>query len=189
MEHRQTNSGLQMKGRIDTQVHDAETLKQQVDGNWDDLSKKEKLEVARDTDPAYENTCYNVTTERFHQYLVDNLDAGQTNTKDNINAAYLGLGTDGGSGEATTDTDLNNRTYSETVTDHADNGTEILASTFLDSTEGNGNLFDEVGLFSGDPANLANDDVFLINHASFGGVNKDSSNTVTFDVTLTFSDA
>jgi len=188
MEYRQTDSKLRMQGRIDAQVHDVTDLESRVDGDWDDLSKEEKMQVARNTEPEYEDTVYNVTTDRFHEYIVDNLDPAQTATKDNVDASWLGLGTDAASGTATTDTDLNTRAYSEMVTDHADNGNELLASTFLDSTEGNGNTFDELGLFSGDPANLANAEVFLINHATFGGITKDNSNTITFDVTLTFSD-
>jgi hypothetical protein len=188
MEYRQANSGLQIQGRIDAQVHNAETLANQVDREWDDLSDKEKMQIARDTEPDHEQTVYNVTTERFHQYIVDNLDPAQTAVKDNVDASWMALGTDAASGTAVSDTDLNSRTYSETVTDHADNSNELLASTFLDSTEGNGNTFDEIGLFTGDPANLANAEVFMINHATFGGITKDDTNTITFDVTLTFSD-
>jgi len=44
-------------------------------------------------------------------------------------------------------------------------------------------------MFSGDPSNLTDADVFLINHATFPTVTKDNSKTVTFDVTLQFSDA
>jgi hypothetical protein len=127
-------------------------------------------------------------TDSLHEYFVDNLDPDNTNTEANVSAGFLGLGTDAGSGTATSDTDLNNRTFEEPVTDVADNGKELLASTFLDSTEGNGNDFDELGLFSGDPANLENAEVFLINHATFAAVTKDSTKTVTFDVTLSFSD-
>lgn len=187
MESRKTESGFSIRGRIDTRVHDVSDLREQVD-NWDELSDEEKMQATREVEPEYEDTVYNVTTDRLHEYFVDNLDRAQSATEDNLSAEYLGLGTDAASGTATTDTDLNNRTYSETITDVADNGKELLASTFLDSTEGNGNDFDELGLFTGDPANLANEEVFLMNHATFSTVTKDNTKTVTFDVTLTFSD-
>jgi hypothetical protein len=188
MEYRNTDSNLRLKGRIDTKVHDEAHLREAVD-DYDSLSKKEKMELARDVEPVYEDTVYNVTTDSLHEYFVDNLDPGQTSAKDNVSAEWLGLGTNGSGGTATSDTDLNTRTYEETVTDVADNGKDLLASTFLDSTEANGNDFDELGLFTGDPANLADADVFLINHATFSTVTKDNTKTVTFDVTLTFSDA
>lgn len=187
MDNRNTKSGFTLTGRIDTQVHSKSDLRDSTE-DYDSLNDKEKMELARSVEPEYEDTVYNVTTDRLHEYFVDNLDSSQTSSKDNLNAAWLGLGTNGGAGTGTSDTDLNTRTYEETVTDIADNGKELLASTFLDSTEGNGNTFDELGLFTGDPANLANNDVFLMNHATFASVDKDNTKTVTFDVTLTFSD-
>lgn len=188
MDSRQTSSRLRLKGRIDRKTYDAEKLRNQHD-DWDEMSKQERLDATRDVDPVDEETVYNVTTDRFHEYFVDNLDPDQTASKDDVSASWFALGTDSGVGTSTSDTDLNNRVYEETVTDHADNGKELLASTFIDSTEANGNPeFDELGLFSGDPSNLGNADVFLINHATFAPVDKDNTKTVTFDVTLTFSD-
>jgi len=188
MEARNTNSGLRLQGRIDTKVHSEDDLREATD-DYDALSKQEKMELAREVEPEYEDTVYNVTTDNLHEYFVDNLDPDNNNTEANVDVSWLGLGTNGGGGTTTADDDLNTRTYEEAVTDVADNGKDLLASTFLDSTEGNGNTFDELGLFSGDPASLANAEVFLINHATFAAVTKDNSKTVTFDVTLTFSDA
>lgn len=184
---RQTRDSFGITGRIERKTYDTATLRERYD-DWDELPKQEKLRRVREVEPVDTDTVFNVTTDRFHQYLVDNLDPGQTAAKDNLQVAWFGLGTDGASGTSTSDTDLNTRTYEETVTDVADNGTELLASTFLDSTEGNGNTFDELGLFTGDPANLADTDVFLINHATFADVTKDNTKTVTFDVRLSFSD-
>lgn len=207
MEHRNTTTGLTIEGRIDKRVHDTDELQSAV-SNWDELTKRQKMLVVKppesinfervdehnieyarlSVEPAEEETIHNVTTDRLHEYFVDNLDPAQTAAKDNVDATWMGLGDDAASGTATSDTDLNNRVYEETVTDHADNGKELLASTFVDSTEANGYTLDEIGLFTGDPANIANSDVFLINHATFTDVTKDNSKTVTFDVTLTFSD-
>jgi len=207
MEHRNTRNTMAIEGRIDKRVHDVNTLREEVDG-WNDLSKQEKRLVTRspdsidfssltaeqvelaklDPEPTEVEHIYNVTTDRFHEYFVDNLDPAQIGTKDDVNVTWMALGDDSASGTATSDTDLNNRVYSETITDHADNGKELLASTFIDSTEANGNTVDEIGLFTGDPANLANSEVFMVNHATFSSVTKDNSKTVTFDVTLSFSD-
>ena len=188
MDARNTTSGFSMKGRIDTKVHSEGELRAATDEDYDSLSDKEKMKLSREVEPEYEDTVYNVTTDNLHEYFVDNLDPDNTGPEANLSIAWLGLGTNGGGGTTTADTDLNTRTYEETVTDVADNGKELLASTFLDSTEGNNNTFDELGLFTGDPANLASAEVFLMNHATFAAVTKDDTKTVTFDVTLTFSD-
>ncbi|AGM11358.1 hypothetical protein M199_gp028 [Halogranum tailed virus 1] len=187
MEYRKSNGGLGIEGVIETKVHDVSDL-QEAHPDWDEMSKKEKLAATKDVEPTFTDVEYNVTTDLLHEYFVDNLDPDNTAAEANVSASWLALGTDGGSGTATSDTDLNNRVYSEAVTDHADNGKELLASTFIDSTEANGNTLDELGLFTDDPANLANPEVFMINHSSFAAVTKDNSKTVTFDVTLTFSD-
>lgn len=187
MQSETTTSTLRLSGRIDTTVHSEADLRARS-SEYDSLTKEEKMELARSVEPEYEETVYNVTTDALHEYFVDNLDPGNTNPEANITASWLGLGVNGADDTATSDTDLNTRNYEETVTDVGDNGKDLLASTFVDSSEGNGNTFDEIGLFSGDPANLSQSDVFLLNHATFAGVTKDNTKTVTFDVTLTFSD-
>lgn len=188
MDSRNSDSKLRLEGRIDTTVHEEADLREQADKAYSKLSKQEKLQLSREVEPVYEDTVYNVTTDSLHEYFVDNLDPGNTATEANVDVSWAGLGTGGGSGTSTSDSDLNTRTYEETVTDVADNGKELLASTFLDSTEGNTNDFDEIGLFTADP-DTSGPEVFLINHATFATVTKDNTKTVTFDVTLTFSDA
>lgn len=187
MEYRNTNGGLGIEGVIETKIHDVSDLKDAYP-EWDDMSKQEKMEATKSVEAEQEFVDYNVTTDALHEYFVDNLDPDNTAPEANVTASHFALGTNGAGGTATTDTDLNTRVYSEPVTDHADNGKELLCSTFIDSTEANGNTVDELGLFTGDPANIANADVFLLNHSSFTAVTKDNSKTVTFDVTLTFSD-
>lgn len=188
MEARNTNSGMSLVGRIERKTHDVEDLRDEYP-NWDEMDSRERLEATRSVEPVETDSVFNVTTDRFHQYFVDNLDPGQTASKDNIVAVWLALGTDGASGTSTSDTDLNTRTFSKEVTDVTDNGKELFTSTFIDSTEANGDVITELGLFSGDPASIGDADTFLINHAaSFSSVDKDNSKTVTFDVTLTFSD-
>lgn len=181
------NDSISPVGRIERKTYDTDYLRGKY-GDWDSLSDKEKLSRLRESDELSTEEVYNVTTERFHEYLVDNLDPGVT-TDANLDAAWMALGTNSAGGTAVTDTDLNNRVLEKSVTDHSDNGTELLASTFISSTEANGNTLNEIGLFTGDPNNLTNSDVFLINHATFSDVVKDNERTITFDVTLTFSDS
>ena len=180
------NSGLTMTGRIERKTYSTEALQNEYP-EWDSFSDEKKLSVIRDTSPENSESVYNVTTERFHEYLVDNLDPDVT-TDANLEATWMALGTDSATGTAVTDTDLNNRVFEKQVTDHADNGTELLASTFISSTEANGETLNEIGLYTGDPNNLSSSGVFLINHATFSDVTKDEQRTITFDVTLTFSD-
>jgi len=186
MNARNTTSGFGIEGRIDQRTHKTEDLREAYP-DWDSMDEGERLEASRTVEPIEEETFYNVTTDRLHEYFVDNLDPGQTGAKSDVTTAWLQLGTDNTT-PTTSDTSLTAPTYEETVTDVADNGKELLASTFLDSTEGNSNTFVELGLWSGDPANSSNSEVFLMNHATFSGVTKDNSKTVTFDVTLSFSD-
>lgn len=182
-----SETGLTMTGRIDRKTYSTETLKSTYP-DWDAMDDSEKLEAMRDVEPEETDTSYNVTVTRFHEYLVDNLDPDNTAAEADLGATWMALGTDSASGTGVGDTDLNTRVFSKQVTDHADNGTELLASTFVSSTEANGETLNEIGLYTGDPANLGNVDVFLINHATFSDVVKDQNRTITFDVTLTFSD-
>ena len=188
MELRNSNSKLRLQGRIDRQTHNVSDLQEAADGDYESLSREEKLELARRVEPTEQDTVYNVTTDRLHEYFVDNLDPDNSNPEANLSVEWLGLGTGGDTGTATSDTQLNSQAYTEVVTDIVDNGKDLLASTFLDSTEGNESDFDELGLFTGDPDNISNEEVFLINHATFAAVTKDDTKTVTFDVTLSFSD-
>jgi len=187
METRESSSTLTLTGRIDKQIYDASELRDNYD-NWERLSKSQKVKILRNNDAESSETVYNVTTDNLHEYFVDNLDPGQSSSQADITEIWVGLGTDSGSGTSTSDTDLNNRVYEEEISDVADNGKELLASAFIDSAEANGNVLNEIGLFSNDPSNLGDADTFLINHATFANVTKDSSKTVLFDVRLEFSD-
>lgn len=178
---------MRLQGRIERKTHDVEDLRA-AHQNWDEMSEKEKYEASQSVEPIDSGTTFNVTTDELHQYFARNLDPNDDSADANLDAAWVGLGTDASSGTETSHTDINNRTYEETTTDSNVSGKDVLVATFLDSNEGNGNDFDEIGLFTGDPANIGDADTFLINHATFSPVTKDNTRTVTFDVTLTFSD-
>lgn len=186
MQSRNTNNSLNLEGRIDKKIYATEYLRSTFD-NWNDKTKKEKLKLTRNIEPQEIETSYNVTTDRLHEYFVDNLDPGNVNTGANLSVSHVALGVSDTS-PISSNTDLNDRKYEQSVTDVADNGKDLLASNFIDSTEGNGNEFNEIGLFTGNPDNLSNNNVFLINHSTFTPVTKDNSQTITFDVILTFSD-
>jgi hypothetical protein len=191
MSNTYNDNALGIEGVIDTAVHDVTTL-QEAYPAWDTFSKDDKLRATRNVTPVYTDRSYNVTTAALHEYFVDNLDPDNTSPEADVSVSYMAIGDDGSSGTTVNDTDLNNRLYDEPITDVADAGDSLLASTFIDSTEANqgGSVdYDEIGLFTGDPANAPSDDaVFLVNHSSFTPITKDNTKTVTFDVTLTFSD-
>lgn len=199
MQHRNSQSGMAIEGRIETRLHDVDDLKEAVP-EWDDLSKREKYLVTEppekldfeelddderelaemEVEPVEENLDFNTTCVGLHEYIVDNLDPAQAVDK---TASHLALGNDASVAPASSDTTLNNEVHREQVTDHADNGNELLASTFIDSTEANGYGLEELGIFT---ASAGGD---LLNHSTFTTVTKDNSKTVTFDVTLTFKAA
>jgi len=191
MSNTHNDNAFGVEGVIDAAVHDLMTL-QDTYPAWKTFSKEEKLCATRNVTPEYSERSYNVTTAALHGYFVDNLDPGNTSPEANISVSHMAIGDDGSSGTTVNDTDLNNRLYEETITDVADAGDSLLASTFIDSNEANqaGSIdYDEIGLFTGDPATAPSDDsVFLVNHSSFTPITKDNTKTITFDVTLTFSD-
>jgi len=183
------NDSISPTGCIERKTYDVSVLRDEYD-DWDSLSDDVKLSLLRDTVSVSSEEVYNVTTDRFHEYMVDNLDPGNTSAEANLGAISMGLGTDSASGTSVTDTDLNNRVFEKEVTDHADNGKELLASTFISSTEANGETLNEIGLYTGNPNNLSSDpNIFLINHATFSDVVKDNQRTITFDISLSFSDS
>lgn len=187
MDFTNTDNKLRVRGRIDRKVYDTDRLGDTW-GDWHSLSDSEKLSRLRSVEPDETETVHNVTTDQMHEYFVDNLNPTDTSPQANVAASWVALGDDSSAGTDSSDTDLNNRVFEKEVTDHSDNGKELFTSTFVGASEGNGPTYNEIGLFTGDPTNLANDDVFMLNHATFTGVTKDDSKTITFDVRLTFSD-
>lgn len=201
MDTRQTSDTFKVEGRITATLHDVDMLQAHVD-EWDTLSDYQKSLVVRppeqidvgsldeqnvgyalmDVEPTEEVSEFNTTCVGLHEYIVDELDAGQTVDEE---ASHLALGNDSSSTPSSGDTALNNEVFRKSVTDHADNGTELLCSTFVSSEEANGYTLEELGLYTDDGTGSD----ILLNHSTFSAVTKDSSKTVTFDVTLSFSAA
>ena len=170
------HSELTITGRIDTKAYSAETLPD----NWDELSDEEKLATTRDLDADEEYTDYNTTVFGMHEYFAINLDPTQTLEED---VTHLAVGDDNTS-PATTNDALNNEVFRKAVTDHSQTDNELLASTFIDSTEANGETLREVGLFAGPDAADR-----MWNHSTIAAIEKDGTRTITIDVTLTFTAA
>lgn len=175
---------LQVTGIIEGEVYDVEDAKREFD-DWSSLSKEAKYRRLQDgsLDPVEEIEEHNTTCVGLHEYIVDELDVGQSVDED---ASHLALGDGGGTGTpSTSDTSLFNEVYREQVTDSIDNGNELTTSTFIDSTEANGFDLDELGLYT----SVDTGSNILLNHSTFGSVSKDNSKTITFDVSLQFQSA
>ena len=169
-------SELSVTGRIDTRAYDNE----QLPDDWYDLSTEEKLQTTRELEPVEEHTDYNTTVFGMHEYFAINLDPTQTLEED---VTHLAVGDDDTAPSDTNDT-LNNEVFRKEVTDHSQTDNELLASTFIESDEANGETFREVGLFAGPDAVDR-----MWNHSTIASIEKDNTRTITIDVTLTFSAA
>lgn len=159
-------------------LHDVDDLRSRYP-RWDELPKQEQLLLARRVEPTRVVESANVTTTGLHELIVDQLHDGQTV---DASASHLAVGTDdtqpdGGNEE------LNNEVYRAAVTDDADRGSTLFTSTFLDSTEANGNTLVEAGLVT----SAAGGSNILLNHALISGIQKDNESTATIDVSLSFS--
>lgn len=177
-----TASELTITGRVDTKAYDATQLPEE----WDELSAKEKLEATRGLEPEEEHTDYNTTVDGMHEYFAINLNPDETLEED---VTHLAVGDDDTS-PATSNDELNNEVFRKEVTDHSQNGNELLASTFIESDEANGETLREVGLFAGgeEPGDADFPDR-MWNHSTISSIEKDNTRTITIDVTLTFDAA
>ena len=168
-----TDNGLSISGKIETKTYNEESLP----SGWDEMSDKEKLSVLNGAEPDEEQTDYNTTVFGMHEYFAQELDPNQDEDED---VTHLAFGDDDTEPDVTNDT-LSNEVFRKEVTEYSQNDNELLASTFIDTDEGNGETFREVGLFAGpDEADV------MWNHSTISAIQKDSSRTITIDVTLSF---
>lgn len=186
---------LQATGRIDISVYGSEEFEglsereQQllsldpdrfsIEDMDDDLTGFEEYLLSEKPQAIHEEMTFNTTTIGLHEYIVDNLDAGQTVDE---SAAFLALG-NGSTLEDVNNRSLNNEIYRKSVTDHADDGSSLICSTFLGSDDAPNTTIREVGLFS--EANGGR----MFNHSTIPDIVKDQTNTMSIDIVLTFSAA
>lgn len=159
------------RDNVHIKVHDVSDVP-----GWDSYTKSEKRKILEEKDPVQESHQTNTTVNGLFEYIVDNLDTGQSVNED---ASHLALGTST-TDPTVDDTALGNEVFRTGVTSTLDDGTSLSTSTFIDTSEANGNTIEEVGLFTASSGGT------LLNHASVQSVAKTSSKTLTIDVTLTF---
>lgn len=202
---RQNANANGIAGELTISVHDLDDVREDVD-DWDDLGKYERWLVLRDPDDvdvdalgydahgldreraeellarsppdAEVEETTNTTVDGLHEYIVDNLDPAQARNED---CSHLAVGTDD-TAPSTADSSLGAEVYRTEITDVIDNGKDLTTSTFLDSTEANGNTLAEVGLFTDTSANNGT----MLNRATITKIVKDDTKTATIDVELQF---
>jgi hypothetical protein len=177
------NQSVNIRGTVEKRVYDSSDFE-------DDCPTRSALSSV---DPVEVEKVSNVTVDKLHEYFVDNLDPNNTSNSSNTVISWMALGTDGEKGVGVIDTDLNSSSSSDRfekqVSNVSDGGKSVTATMTMGSSEGNSNTYDEIGLFNGDPSNVGNNaDIFMFNHAKFSETTKTSDKTLSFDVTLTFSD-
>lgn len=171
---------LTARENVHVRVHDIDELREAFPG-WDENPKWVKQRLARRVAPLDEQHHENTTCISLHEYLAENLHPA---TASNESASHLAVGT-GTTQPASGDGSLESEVYRVATTDDAVNGGELFTSTFLDTSEANGNTLTEVGLVTddGSGSNL------LLNHSLISGIEKTSNTTATVDVTLRFEAA
>lgn len=164
------------RGEVFIHAHDASiVLKENPD--WDRLSRSEKMQRLQELEPSETYHNYNVTTVGLNESIVDNIDINQSFDRE---ASHLAVGTDD-SDTSSADTALGNEVARFSVTDTVDNGSEIDISTFIDTSEANGNTLKEVGLFTAASGGK------MLNHALITDVVKTPEKTLTITVNMSFS--
>lgn len=148
---------------------------------WDALEKKEKLKLIKYISPEALRRVetHNVTCVGLHEGLAKSVDP-ETNYSDEANKFVFG---DDDSSFSSSDTSLNNKVGEVGISDTSLDlsSEEVTYTTFVDSTELNGNTLSEIGIETSDGN--------LWNHADISpNISKTSSETVVAEIFLTFSD-
>ena len=121
------------------------------------------------------------TLRTLHNNRQGNLNPTEPNR---TTASHIGIGSDGSS-KSVSDTGLDSQTLISSIAQSSQNGNSLTLRAFIDSTQANGTDIREVSL-EGDAAG----DTTLAVEALRCGVQigKDSSTTVTIDITITTED-
>lgn len=187
-DHHSVEDGVAVTGEVRVRTHDEAALRRAAQDrglDYDELDKEDKrrLVESANVEPVSEFHTENTTVVPLHEYLTDVLDPNQVEAEHD--AAFLAVGTDG-TDPTSSDRALGNEIDRIAVTATEDRGVSLFTTTFVDTTEGNpadpvATPVVEVGLVSNTTANPW----ILMNHALITAVEKDSTKTMTIDVTLT----
>jgi hypothetical protein len=143
-------------------------------------------ESAREADPKQVYETHNTTREEFHSEIVEALNGNSPDlTVDSLALGDSTLAT----ADVTDGSPLGNELFRKGVTDSFVSGTTFTASTFIDSTQANGNSYEEAALVSEQSSNDLPVNRFLISDPSGLLDPKDNNSTVTIDIEISVSDA
>lgn len=167
-------------GDIRVAVHGADSLRRAArdrDLEFDRLSRDQRAALARTVEPDWADETTNTTVRDLHEWIVNQLDPDSSPGSRTLE--YLAVGTDG-SDATVGDAALGNEVYRVVHTERENRGRDLWTSTFLDTTEANGNTLQEVGLVTQSSGGM------FANRAVIAEVEKNSKKTCTIDVTLKF---
>jgi len=143
------------------------------------------LEQARTTPPTDRLRLSNTTRDAYHEAIIGELDG--TTADIEVDALALGDSTTATSNVGKS-TPLGNETFRVAVTDSFTDGQTFTASIFIDSTQGNGQTFEEAALVAERSVGDLPINRFLIDDPG-GLLNpKADDETVTIDIQLTQED-
>ena len=167
-------------GDVRVAVHDRDDLRRAASNRgleFDSLGKGDRHELAREVDPAAVWDTTNTTVRGLHDWIVDALHPGTSESSETV--THLAVGTDGTT-PTSDDSALGNEVYRVENTSRDNRGRDLWTSTFLDTTEANGYVLREIGLFTSSSGGL------MVNRALITEIEKNNRKTVTIDVTLKF---
>jgi hypothetical protein len=145
----------------------------------------DSLAAARSAVPTREHQTHNTVRGAYHEELVAGLD-GQT---PDITADKLALGdSTAGTSTLAATAPLGNETLRVSTTDTFTDGQTFTASVFLDSTQGNGQTFEEAALVAEQSGGDLPVNRFLIDDPGGLLAPKADDETVTIDIEITHED-
>lgn len=184
-----------VKGRITRRSYDAEEIRREIPF-WSDYERlceaigesfddqPDPLNSARiaaleefDVTPTEVSKTTNVILDGFLEYLVDHVDSTQNVSA--IDCSHLAVGDDG-SAVSSSDSGLTNEVFRKAVSSTGDNGKNITTQTLIETGEGNGNTFREIGLVSASSGGT------FFNHAVVSKEQKTDDISITYEVELQF---
>lgn len=167
------------KPDIQLSVHDVDVLRY-LYPEWDCLNKKQKLKLIKNTSSSVlrKIQIHNATCVDLHKYLAKNIDP-EKNANESGDKIAFG---DDDSSISSSDTSLNNKVGDVGISDtsYDSSSQETTFTTFVDSSELNGETLSEIGLIGTDSN--------LWNHADIDpDISKSNSETVVADIFISFT--
>jgi hypothetical protein len=151
-----------------------------------DADSVDSLTAARSATPKQTYRIANTTRSEYHQTVVSGLNG--TTVDIAVDALALGDSTTA-TGGLSPSQPLGNETLRVPVTDTFTAGQSFTASIFIDSTQGNGQTFEEAALIAERPSGDLAINRFLIDDPGGLLAPKSDDETVTVDIELTQEDA